>query len=156
MSLLNVLPRFVFSLLLFYAAMPFLETYLISPIWRMKKLDLGTLPLPMCQKAIMDLGIFPTINEVKNMHSVLGEKKEVIDYTGKHTGTVRVTVSVDIDEFLMMIEKLTLAQLDNAAIVSLHSMFDRFADLHKGKMMLNKTSLSKLMDHLATTKTKWS
>merc|ERR1711871_1524884 len=47
-----------------------------------------------------------------------------------------------------MIEKLTLAPLDNGAIVSLHRMFEEFADLHNGKLMLNKTSLSKLMDYL--------
>ena len=108
----------------------------------------GTLPLPICQKAIMDLGIFPTINEVKNMHSVLGEKVEVIDNTGTHTGVFCATVSVGINEFLKMIEKLTLAPLDNGAIVSLHRMFEEFADLHNGKLMLNKTSLSKLMDYL--------
>ena len=27
-------------------------------------------------------------------------------------------------------------------------MFEEFADLHNGKLMLNKTSLSKLMDYL--------
>ena len=77
----------------------------------------GTLPLPICQKAIGNLGIFPTINEVKNMHSVLGEKV-VIDNTGTHTGVFCATVSVGINEFLKMIEKLTLAPLDNGAIVS--------------------------------------
>ena len=58
-----------------------------------------SLPLALCQKAIMDLGIFPTINEVKNMHTVLGKKVEVIDAQGHHTGVYKGTVTVGVDEF---------------------------------------------------------
>ena len=92
-----------------------------------------SLPLPLCQKAIMDLGIFPTINEVKNMHTVLGEKVEVIDAQGHHTGIYKGTVTVGVNEFLKMIEKLTLKELDHAAIISLHAMFEEFAEEHKGQ-----------------------
>ena len=107
-----------------------------------------SLPLALCQKAIMDLGIFPTINEVKNMHTVLGKKVEVIDAQGHHTGVYKGTVTVGVDEFLKMIEKLTLKELDHAAIISLHAMFEEFAEDHKGTPMLSKESLSKLMDRL--------
>ena len=53
-----------------------------------------------------------------------------------------------VDEFLLMIASLTLAELDHAAIISLHEMFEEFAEMHKGQPMLSKESLSKLMDRL--------
>ena len=40
------------------------------------------------------------------------------------------------------------AELDHAAIISLHEMFEDFAEMHKGQPMLSKESLSKLMDRL--------
>ena len=46
-----------------------------------------------------------------------------------------------------MIEKLFLKKLDHA-IISLRTMFEEFAEDHKGTPMLSKESLSKLMDRL--------
>ena len=82
---------------------------------------------------------FPTINEVKNMHTVLGEKVEVIDARGHHTGIYKGTVTVGVNEFLKM-TKATLSELDHAAIISLHAMFEEFAEDHKGQSMLSKES----------------
>jgi SulP family sulfate permease len=107
-----------------------------------------TIRLITCQKAIMDLGIFPTINEVRNMHTLLGKKVEILDKEGHHTGRFKQTITVDVNEFLLMIASLTLAELDHAAIISLHEMFEEFAEMHKGQPMLSKESLSKLMDRL--------
>jgi Ca2+-binding EF-hand superfamily protein len=107
-----------------------------------------TIRLITCQKAIMDLGIFPTINEVRNMHTLLGTKVEILDEEGHHTGRFKQTITVDVNEFLLMIASLTLAELDHAAIISLHEMFEEFAEMHKGQPMLSKESLSKLMDRL--------
>ena len=55
MTVLNYLPRFVFSLLLFYAAMPFLENYLVLPLFRMKALDLATIYGIVLVVVLMDL-----------------------------------------------------------------------------------------------------
>ena len=54
-EVLNVLPRFIFSLLLFYAAMPFLENYLVLPLFRMKVLDLATIYGIVLVAVLMDL-----------------------------------------------------------------------------------------------------
>jgi sulfate permease, SulP family len=98
----------------------------------------GRISLGLTQKAIMDLGIFPTIQEVRNLHTLLSEEKPQNKKSEK----------IGIDMFLKMVEKLTLANLKEVEIASLHKIFKQYALEKDGKKVLTKKALQELMKDL--------
>ena len=68
-------------------------------------LDLGEV-----QKALMDLGLFPSIRDVRRMHATLGHD--------------RIDDNIDQNEFLKMVEVMTLAEVSPTQVRSLHKIFE--------------------------------
>ena len=98
-----------------------------------KRLDIDSIPMNLAQRAIMDLGLFPTISELKKMHRVLKQSK---------------AGSVNIHDFLKIVSCVTLAELSEAELATLHSMFLKFGQEYAGEMHLSKNALKSLMDYL--------
>jgi SulP family sulfate permease len=98
-----------------------------------KRPDVDSIPMNLAQRAIMDLGLFPTMPELKKMHKVLKQSK---------------AERVDINEFLKIVSCLTLAELSEAELATLHSMFIKFGQEYAGEIHLSKDALKSLMDDL--------
>ena len=71
-------------------------------------LDLGEV-----QKALMDLGLFPSIMDVRKMHATLGHN--------------RIDDNIDQSEFLKMVEVMTLAEVSPAQVRSLYGIFEKYS-----------------------------
>jgi len=90
------------------------------------------------QKAVMDLGFFPTTDEIQLMHESLGQNMERI--TGeqhKH--------GADIREFIRMIEILSFAELTSEQRRQLLTVFRKYSDKDN---RLWRDGLAKLMQEL--------
>eukprot|EP00495_Collosphaeridae_sp_1-RS-2012_P006719 TRINITY_DN6337_c0_g1_i1.p1 TRINITY_DN6337_c0_g1~~TRINITY_DN6337_c0_g1_i1.p1 ORF type:complete len:245 (-),score=44.36 TRINITY_DN6337_c0_g1_i1:2-736(-) len=74
------------------------------------------------QKAVMDLGFFPTVEEIHKMHETLGP-----------TSMQRISGSehehgADIQEFIKMIEVLSFAEITHPQRSLLHNLFKKHCD----------------------------
>ena len=67
-------------------------------------------------KALQELGLYPTLKEVNTMHQILSNSVDRKYRNGK----------ADFDEFLLMVELLTLGQFDDVAKIQLHKIFRKF------------------------------
>merc|ERR1712166_1090780 len=63
-----------------------------------------------------ELGLYPTLKEVNTMHQILSYSVDRKYRNGK----------ADFDEFLLMVELLTLGQFDDVAKIQLHKIFRKF------------------------------
>jgi len=88
------------------------------------------------QTAVMDLGFFPTRDEIELMHKTLGSSvmQRISSKEHEHGASIK--------EFLSMIEVLSFAELSGEQCQVLHTFFRRYCD--KGKN-LHREGLSSLM-----------
>ena len=115
-----------------------------SPVAR-HELKLGNshrrLSLEELQRAVMDLGFFPSAGEVRQMHETLGpHHQQRVDSSEFGDG-------VDLDEFLEMITVLSLKRMTQKQLHGLHDLFVQHADADSGTQ-LSKEALGKLMKSL--------
>lgn len=104
------------------------------------------LSLEELQRAVMDLGFFPSAAEVRQMHETLGPHHEIrVDSNDFGAG-------VDLDEFLEMITVLSLKRMTERELYGLHALFLEHADVKNNGvqdgMQLSREALGKLMKSL--------
>jgi len=90
------------------------------------------------QKAVMDLGFFPTTDEIQLMHESLGQNMERITGEQHEHGA-------DIREFIRMIEILSFAELTSEQRRQLLTVFRKYSDKDN---RLWRDGLAKLMQEL--------
>jgi len=88
------------------------------------------------QRAVMDLGFFPTVDEIQLMQRTLGPTmmQRLSSKEHAHGATIK--------EFLSMIEVLSFAKLSEKQRKLLFKLFNRYCDKHK---YLRREGLSSLM-----------
>lgn len=72
------------------------------------------------QKCLMDLGLFPSTEEVRLMHRTMGP--DAMDSNGRFQ-----IDGIDESEFLKMVEVMTLAEVSPAQISTLHEIFEEYS-----------------------------
>lgn len=88
------------------------------------------------QRAVMDLGFFPTGKEIEQMHATLGSKShERIESQDFEDGA-------DLQEFLGMVQVLSLKEMGSRTIMMLHSIFMKHCDMDEH---LDRQHLANLM-----------
>lgn len=97
------------------------------------------LDLKELQQAVMDLGFFPTEDEVEEMHKTLGSAAKTRVIGDKYLD------GADVEEFVRMIEVLSLAPLSRKQLQSLRNIYDKHCD-KEGR--LQREDLSNLMNAL--------
>ena len=107
-----------------------------------KKLDLDNV-----QKALMDLGLFPTVKELRTMHHLYQGQQIIL------SGDSPSKSNIDETEFIKIVETLTLSELDNAQFEGLHQLFVNYAVRVKKNggtevLALTRESLKLLMAEL--------
>lgn len=104
-----------------------------------KLLDLGNV-----QKALMDIGLFPTVKNLRQIHNRLMSDRGV-------SGTSPVRIKIDEPEFIEIVGMLTLAKLSNSQFEGLHSLFLNHAismtdtETNKDVLALTREELKLLM-----------
>ena len=93
------------------------------------------------QRAVMDLGLFPTTSEIARMHRTLGPNAE----TRVSKSTVKFEDGADVEEFLNMVMVLSVKEMGRGTIEQLHRLFVQHADEEE---RLWRDDLSKLMKTL--------
>jgi len=93
------------------------------------------------QKAVMDLGFFPTVEEIQKMHETLGP-----------TSMQRISGSehehgADIQEFIKMIEVLSFAEISQQQRTLLYTLFKKHCDNDDHLRREGLASLMKELDH---------
>ena len=89
-----------------------------------------TISLSEVRQAVMDLGYFPTAEEVVEMHAMLSEEN---------------SDTADLDEFLEMVKTLALAKLTDDHIEELAVVYKSYCD-DKGQLW--RRDLSKLLENM--------
>ena len=104
-----------------------------------KLLDLGNV-----QKALMDIGLFPTVKNLRQIHNRLMADRGV-------SGGPHVRIKIDEPEFIELVGMLTLADISNSQFEGLHSLFLNHAismtdsDTNKDILVLTREELKLLM-----------
>jgi len=104
-----------------------------------KLLDLGNV-----QKALMDIGLFPTVKNLRQIHNRLMSDRGVSDASP-------VRIKIDEPEFIEIVGMLTLAKLSNSQFEGLHSLFLNHAismtdtETNKDVLALTREELKLLM-----------
>ena len=88
------------------------------------------LSLEELQRAVMDLGFFPSAAEVKQMHETLGPHHE------RRVDSSDFNAGVDLDEFLQMITVLSLKRMSERELRGLHTLFLKHADVENANRVL--------------------
>jgi Ca2+-binding EF-hand superfamily protein/CRP-like cAMP-binding protein/anti-anti-sigma regulatory factor len=103
------------------------------------------LSLEELQRAVMDLGFFPSAAEVRQMHETLGPHHKI------RVDSNEFDAGVDLDEFLEMITVLSLKRMTERELHGLHVLFLQHADVENERqdgMQLSREALGKLMKSL--------
>ncbi len=100
--------------------------------------DHRRISLDELQRAVMDLGLFPTAAEVRAMHATLGPHGHT------RAESKAFEDGADLDEFLEMVTVLSLKRVSKENIVRLHTLFVAHADKETGTK-LSRKGLSDLM-----------
>jgi Ca2+-binding EF-hand superfamily protein/CRP-like cAMP-binding protein/anti-anti-sigma regulatory factor len=103
--------------------------------------DHRRISLEELQRAVMDLGFFPSAAEVRDMHATLGPHHHL------RVGSAAFEDGADLDEFLEMITVLSLKRMTHRQLEGLHSLFVLYADKKTGTK-LSREALEKLMKSL--------
>jgi CRP-like cAMP-binding protein/Ca2+-binding EF-hand superfamily protein len=93
------------------------------------------------QRAVMDLGLFPTTNEIIQMHETLGPN--AMSRVSK--SSVKFEDGADVEEFLNMVMVLSVKEMGRTTIEQLHKLFVQHADEEE---RLWRDDLSQLMQTL--------
>jgi len=91
------------------------------------------------QKAVMDLGFFPTLDEIQMMHNTLGPSMMQRISSQEHEH------GADIQEFIKMIEVLSFAEITQQQRHLLSVLFNKYSD---SKNHLRREGLARLMKEL--------
>lgn len=93
------------------------------------------------QRAVMDLGLFPTSAEILQMHEKLGKNaKDRVDKT-----VVKFEDGADVKEFLAMVTVLSVKQMSKSTIEQLHQLFVDHAEHTEDGYHLWRDDLASLM-----------
>jgi len=93
------------------------------------------------QRAVMDLGFFPTTDEIQLMQSTLGPTMMQRLSSKEHAH------GASIKEFLSMIEVLSFAELSEEQRQLLFKLFNRYCDKHKHLRREGLSSLMRALGH---------
>merc|ERR1719502_289308 len=93
------------------------------------KKSVQLLDISELEKALMDLGLYPTHHEVLKMHKTLKETNDLVDE----------------DEFLKMVKILKLADINTTTKAKLYQMFTQACSV---KEQLSRNNLANLMKQL--------
>jgi len=103
------------------------------------KLDKRRIKINELQKAVMDLGFFPTVEEIQKMHETLGPTSMQRISSSEHEH------GADIQEFIKMIEVLSFAEITQQQRSLLYNLFKKHCD---NDYHLSREGLASLMQEL--------
>jgi len=103
------------------------------------KLDKRRIKINELQKAVMDLGFFPTIEEIQKMHETLGPTSMQRISSSEHEH------GVDIQEFIKIIEVLSFSEITQQQRSLLYNLFKKYCD---NDYHLSREGLASLMQEL--------
>jgi len=93
------------------------------------------------QRAVMDLGLFPTSTEIRLMHEKLGKNaQDRLDQS-----TTKFEDGADVKEFLAMVTVLSVTQMSKSTIEQLHQLFVDHAEKTMDGYHLWRDDLASLM-----------
>lgn len=93
------------------------------------------------QRAVMDLGLFPTSTEIRLMHEKLGKNaQDRLDQS-----TTKFEDGADVKEFLAMVTVLSVKQMSKSTIEQLHQLFVDHAEKTMDGYHLWRDDLASLM-----------
>ena len=94
------------------------------------------------QRAVMDLGLFPTALEIRQMHDTLGPNK-----LDRVQGPSKFEDGADVEEFLRMVTVLSVKEMGSSTINQLHNLFVGHADEEQRLWRDDLSNLMKTLNH---------
>ena len=89
------------------------------------------------QRAVMDLGMFPTSEEIDQLH----EKCSTKDHHVRHHG------SADVEEFLKIVTSLSVKEMGSSTVNKLHRLFVNHSDDEQRLWRVDLPSLMNTLNH---------